>query len=80
MLTNGNYLAYHCSMLTADFLKINAGLFHVETTPQSVNISIEIRGLNGLKSKISDICDQTEIQQAFTQGFGKQALVMLRLD
>ncbi|AUB35572.1 Superfamily II DNA or RNA helicase [Nostoc flagelliforme CCNUN1] len=70
----------HCSMLTADFLKINAGLFHVETTPQSVNISIEIRGLDGLKSKINEICDQTEIQQAFSQGFGKQAKVMLRLD
>ncbi len=70
----------NCSMLTGDFLNINAGLFHVETTPMYVNISIEIRELPSLKSKLSEICDHTEIQTAFSQGFGKQAKVMFRLD
>ncbi|WP_341531782.1 DEAD/DEAH box helicase (plasmid) [Nostoc sp. UHCC 0302] len=69
----------HCSMLTGDFLSNNAGLFHVETTPKFVNISIEIRDIPSLRARLKDIFDNTEIQNAFSQGFGKQAKVMLRL-
>jgi hypothetical protein len=48
--------------------------------PNNYIISIEIRELPSLKSKLSEICDHTEIQTAFSQGFGKQAKVMFRLD
>ncbi|WP_193200663.1 DEAD/DEAH box helicase [Nostoc sp. MG11] len=67
----------NCSMFTADFLSSNAGLFHVETTPNFVNISLEIRELPGLKSRLNEICNNTEIQKAFTLGFGKQAQVTI---
>ncbi|MCC5621203.1 hypothetical protein LC574_07685 [Nostoc sp. CHAB 5715] len=69
----------YCSMLTGDFLNINAGLFHVETKDVYVNICIEVRELPGLKSKLTEICDPTEIEYAFTQGFGKLAKIMFRL-
>ena len=69
----------YCSMLTGDFLNINAGLFHVETKDVYVNICIEVRELPGLKSKLTEICDAAEIEYAFTKGFGKQAKVMFRL-
>ncbi|MEH1788843.1 MAG: DEAD/DEAH box helicase [Nostoc sp.] len=69
----------YCSMLTGDFLNINAGLFHVETKDIYVNICIEVRELPGLKSKLTEICDPAEIESAFTQGFGKLAKVMFRL-
>ncbi|MEH1978685.1 MAG: DEAD/DEAH box helicase [Nostoc sp.] len=69
----------YCSMLTGDFLNINAGLFHVETKDVYVNICIEVRELPGLKSKLTEICDPAEIEYAFTQGFGKLAKIMFRL-
>ncbi|MEH1829596.1 MAG: helicase-related protein [Nostoc sp.] len=69
----------YCSMLTGDFLNINAGLFHVETKDVYVNICIEVRELPGLKSKLTEICDPAEIEYAFTKGFGKLAKIMFRL-
>lgn len=69
----------YCSMLTGDFLNINAGLFHVEIKDVYVNICIEVRELPGLKSKLTEICDPAEIESAFTQGFGKLAKIMFRL-
>jgi hypothetical protein len=64
---------------TAEFLSQNAGLFHVETTPKFVNISLEIENIPDLKFKLKEVYNATEIQSAFSQGFGKQAKVMLRL-
>ncbi|MBD2249217.1 DEAD/DEAH box helicase [Nostoc sp. FACHB-888] len=69
----------YCSMLTGDFLNINAGLFHVEIKDVYVNICIEVRELPGLKSKLTEICDPAEIEYAFSKGFGKLAKVMFRL-
>ncbi|BAB77405.1 DEAD/DEAH box helicase (plasmid) [Anabaena sp. FACHB-709] len=68
-----------CSVTTAEFLSQNAGLFHVETTPKFVNISLEIENVPDLKLKLKEVYNSTEIQSAFSQGFGKQAKVMLRL-
>ncbi|MBE9003210.1 hypothetical protein IQ274_34885 [Nostoc sp. LEGE 12447] len=69
----------YCSMLTGDFLNINAGLFHVEVKDVYVNICIEVRELPGLKCKLTEICDPAEIEYAFTQGFGKLAKIVFRL-
>ncbi|BAY42130.1 putative helicase (plasmid) [Nostoc sp. NIES-2111] len=69
----------NCSGTTAEFLSQNAGLFHVETTPKFVNISLEIENIPDLKLKLKEVYNTTEIQSAFSQGFGKQAKVMLRL-
>lgn len=69
----------NCSEKTSEFLRQNAGLFHVEITPKFVNISLEIKNIPDLKLKLKEVYDSTEIQLAFTQGFGKQAKVMLRL-
>ncbi|MBW4635423.1 MAG: DEAD/DEAH box helicase [Iphinoe sp. HA4291-MV1] len=68
-----------CSVTTAEFLSQNTGLFHVETTPKFVNISLEIENIPNLKLKLKEVYNATEIQSAFSQGFGKQAKVMLRL-
>ncbi|KAB8314380.1 DEAD/DEAH box helicase [Tolypothrix campylonemoides VB511288] len=68
-----------CSVTTADFLSKNAGLFHVETTPKFVNISLEIENIPNLKLKLKEVYNCTEIQSAFSQGFGKEAKVILRL-
>ena len=68
-----------CSMTTAEFLSQNAGLFHVETTAKFVNISLEIENIPNLKLKLLEVYKSEEIQSAFSQGFGKQAKVMLRL-
>lgn len=69
----------NCSMLTGDFLKINAGLFHVEIRPLSVNISIEVRQINEIKTRLNEILDQAELEKAFSETFGKQANVTLRV-
>jgi hypothetical protein len=69
----------NCSTLTADFLRNHAGLFHVETTPKYVNISLEIRDIPSLKLNLNKIFDSQEIQSAFSLGFDKFAKVTLRL-
>lgn len=69
----------NCSVTTAEFLSQNAGLFHVEITPKFVNISLEIENIPDLKLKLKEVYDSREIQSAFSQGFGKQVRVMLRL-
>ncbi|WP_414552510.1 DEAD/DEAH box helicase [Anabaena sp. CCY 0017] len=69
----------NCSVRTAEFLSQNAGLFHVETTLKFVNISLEVGNSSHQKLKLKEIYNSKEIRSAFSQGFGKQAKVMLRL-
>jgi len=68
-----------CSVTTADFLSENTGLFHVEVTAKFVRISLEVANTPDLKSKLKELYKETEIQGALSQGFGKEAKVMLRL-
>ncbi len=68
-----------CSITTADFLNESTGLFHVEVTAKFVRISLEVVNSPGLKSKLKELYKEIEIQSAFSQGFGKEAKVMLRL-
>jgi len=51
----------------------------VEVTAKFVRISLEVVNSPGLKSKLKELYKQTEIQSAFSQGFGKEAKVVLRL-
>jgi len=60
-------------------LSENTGLFHVEVTAKVVRISLEVANTPDLKSKLKELYKETEIQRAFSQGFGKEAKVMLRL-
>lgn len=69
----------NCSVTTAEFLSKNVGLFHVETTPKFVNISLEIENIPDLKLKLKEVYDSREIHSAFSQGFGKQVRVIVRL-
>jgi len=68
-----------CSVTTTKFLSENTGLFHVEVTAKVVRISLEVANTPDLKSKLKELYKETEIQRAFSQGFGKEAKVMLRL-
>jgi len=68
-----------CSVTVADFLNESAGLFHVELTAKFVRISLEVTNTPDLKSKLKRLYKEAEIQSAFSQGFGKEAKVMLRL-
>jgi len=67
------------SAKTSEFLRDYAGLFHVETQLKFVNISLEIGNIPDLKTKLKELYNSTEIQSAFSQGFGKQAKVVLRI-
>ncbi len=68
-----------CSESTAEFLNQNAGLFHVQPSASSVNISIEVSNIPDLKLKLKQI-KQTELHSAFSNGFGLKAAVMFRLE
>ncbi len=81
----------HSRALAAEFCDHNISAEHLDgqTSPQKrleilqrfrTGTTQVIRELPSLKSKLSEICDHTEIQTAFSQGFGKQAKVMFRLD
>nr|MBA3920226.1 ATP-dependent helicase [Nostocaceae cyanobacterium] len=65
--------------ITAEFLTNNAGLFHVEIQRKNVNISLEIKASPNLKSQMKEAFDEQEIQAALSLGFGKAAIVMVRL-
>ncbi|HEY9860191.1 MAG TPA: helicase-related protein, partial [Candidatus Obscuribacterales bacterium] len=67
-----------CIESTRNFLTDHAGLWSVEETDYTVNISIEIENVPELKAKIR-LIGEAELQEAFSATFGKKASVMFRL-